>query len=186
MEQELDCIQYIPDFINKEKSDKYFHELYENVKWEERVATIYGKQYKIPRLQQWYGTKSYTYSGMNLSPLPFIYPIDELKKLVDDACGVSFNSVLVNLYRDGNDTVGYHADNEPELGEQPLIASLSFGVERDFLLKKKSDRSIMTLKLKPGSLLVMFGDSQKDYLHSIPRRKNITNPRINLTFRNIL
>jgi alkylated DNA repair dioxygenase AlkB len=156
--------------------------------WRQDTLTYLGVQYPIPRLQQWFGDPGteYTYSGLRLTPLPWTPLLLELKEKVSAAAHVTFNSVLVNQYRDGHDSIAWHSDSEPEFGPNPIIASLSLGATRDFVLRSNSDKSFkVTVPLENGSLLVMAGTTQEAYQHSVPKRKD-AGPRINLTFRRVL
>lgn len=139
----------------------------------------------IPRLQAWYGDnyQAYTYSGLTMKALPWTPELGELRKRIEQHTGFLFNSCLANLYRDGNDTVGWHSDDEPELGVNPTIASLSLGESRDFQLKHKITKEKLTIPLKTGGLLLMSGETQHYWQHCIPRTKRVKSPRINLTFR---
>lgn len=166
-----------------------FDYLMKNIQWKQDFISFSGKTIPIPRLQAWYGDegKVYTYSGIKMEPLVWTSTLLSLKEIVDDKCKTKFNSVLLNLYRDGNDSISWHSDDEPELGEQPIIGSVSFGEPRDFFLKeKKNPDNKIKINLSNNSLLCMFGDTQKDWLHGVPKRKNIDKPRINLTFRTIV
>lgn len=147
---------------------------------------MFGKEHDIPRLQQWYGDPGqvYVWSGIEMQPLPWLPEILEVRDAVQRATKRKFNSVLLNLYRDGNDTVGWHADDEPGLGLSPFIASLSVGAEREFVLRRNEDKTVkISVPLSHGSLLVMAGETQGNWQHAVPRRKRVTEPRINLTFR---
>lgn len=169
-------------------SNNLFESLIKETPWRQDKIVVYGKEYQQPRLTQWYGdnNKSYKYSGILMSPLPWSSVLLSIKNELEKNLKYEFNSVLLNLYRDGNDTVGWHSDDEPELGLKPIIASISLGEEREFLFRSKIDKdNKKSLLLKNGSLLVMFGDNQRLWQHSLPKRKNIKNPRINLTFRTI-
>ena len=161
--------------------------------WNQGVVTVFGKRHLIPRLEAWHGDPgaTYQYSRSNHDPAPWTETLrkihDRLKHIRTD---FDFNSVLGNLYRDGNDAMGWHSDDEPELGENPCIASISLGASRDFLFKHRSRKGIGSIKiqLETGSLLIMEGATQKNWKHSIPRRrgKNLPGERINLTFRKVL
>ena len=139
----------------------------------------------IPRLQAWYGDDelTYTYSKLKLIAHPWLPTLVILKKLVEQQIKGSFNAVLANYYRDQNDAVSWHSDNEDELGEEPVIASLSFGDSRDFKLKHNSTGEKLTIPLKSGSLLIMSGKTQHYWQHCLPRCKREKRARINLTFR---
>ena len=149
---------------------------------------MYGKINPIPRLSAWYGDEgtSYTYSGITMSPSPWTSLLLDIRQQLNDLSGNDFNSLLANLYRDGNDSVGWHADDEAELGENPTIASLSFGESRRFLMKQKENEGEkLSLDLNNGDLLIMKGATQQNWLHQVPRSKKQLGARINLTFRSI-
>jgi len=156
--------------------------------WREEEITVYGKAYLQPRLSAWYGDLAYSYSGIRLEPLPWTPTLLEIKRRVEKLVKHPFNSVLLNYYRDQNDSMGMHSDDERELGPQPVIASLSLGEERTFLLKHKSRKDLKTVKLDlaAGSLLLMQGQTQKYWRHGINKERRTCAPRINLTFRSIL
>lgn len=163
-----------------------FKELYENTPWEQRSIVIYGKEVQQPRLIAWYSDHSYTYSGLRLEPRPLTPRLFQLKELMTDLCGSSFNGVLLNLYPDGQSSIGMHADDEPEFGPNPTIASLSLGAARRFDLKTKQEPILSTnILLTDGSVLVMAGSTQKFWKHGIAKTSTPIGPRINLTFRNI-
>lgn len=156
--------------------------------WRQDEITLYGKQVLIPRLQAWYGDEDsfYQYSGLSLTPLPWTESLLQLKKRVEQTCDTSFNSMLANCYRDEKDSVAWHSDDEPELGRQPIIASLSFGAERVFQLKHKMTGERFKLPLQSGSLLIMAGNTQQYWLHAVPKQQRHSGARINLTFRKII
>jgi alkylated DNA repair dioxygenase AlkB len=162
-------------------------ELLTTVPWSSQTITMFGKQYVEPRRTAWFGDDgaSYTYSGITMTPLAWTPLLTSLRKICEEHSGGSFNSVLLNLYRDGNDKMGWHADDEPELGVEPVIASLSLGVTRRFRFRHRTTKEIVECELATGSLVVMSGLSQKYWVHEVPRQKRITDPRINLTFRKI-
>jgi alkylated DNA repair dioxygenase AlkB len=155
--------------------------------WRQEEITVYGKPYLQPRLSAWYGDLSYSYSGIRLEPIPWTPILLDIKSRVEALVKLEFNSVLLNYYRDQNDSMGMHSDDERELGPQPAIASLSLGQERSFLLKHKSRKDLKTVKLAlpAGSLLLMQGDTQKYWWHGINKEKQACSARINLTFRSI-
>jgi alkylated DNA repair dioxygenase AlkB len=177
--------KYIENFLNETESLELFRYLIENTNWQEKEIIVFGKKYLQPRLIQWYGDKDYTYSNNHFlkNKMPFI--LLNLKEKIEKISKKNYNSVLLNYYRDGNDSMGKHSDDEKELGFSPTIASISLGVERDMIIRSKFDKSKQFFKLKNGSLLIMGGNSQKYYTHEIPKRKKIELPRINLTFRYI-
>ncbi|HBY67399.1 MAG TPA: alpha-ketoglutarate-dependent dioxygenase AlkB [Flavobacteriaceae bacterium] len=181
-------VTYYPNFFSKKIADTYFETLLIETNWQQDDITIFGKTYKQPRLTALHGEegKSYTYSGITMRPLPFTSVLKEIKKEVEKISEVNFNVVLLNLYRDGQDSNGWHSDDEKELGKNPVIASVSLGVERTFHLKSKDDKESKTsIILQHGSLLLMRGGTQENYKHQLPKTKKVDSPRINLTFRTI-
>lgn len=162
-------------------------DLHQNVPWASQTITMFGKQYLEPRRTAWFGDDgaSYTYSGITMTPFAWTPLLIMLRKICEEKSEAVFNSVLLNLYRDGNDKMGWHADNEPELGPEPVIASLSLGVTRRFRFRHRTSKEIVECELPSGSLVVMSGLSQQCWVHEVPRQKKISAPRINLTFRNI-
>lgn len=166
-----------------------FDELRATTPWKHEEIRIRGRAIKQPRLTAWYGDPgcSYTYSGLAHSPAPWSPLLAQLKKHVEEITRTVFNSALLNAYRNGRDSVGYHADNEPELGPRPTIASLSFGEEREFGLRPSRGRSGRShkIRLASGSLLIMAGDTQKNWLHGIEKVSEPCGPRINITFRSV-
>ncbi|WP_228894223.1 alpha-ketoglutarate-dependent dioxygenase AlkB family protein [Pseudoduganella aquatica] len=154
--------------------------------WRAEAITLWGKQMLQPRLSAWYGDARYSYSGMTLEPQPFTPLQLEIKQAVEQASGQRFNSVLLNYYRDGQDSMGFHSDDEKELGRNPVIASVSFGDPRTFILKHKRLPKTVKLALGDGSLLVMAGALQHHWRHGINKEKTACGPRVNLTFRQIL
>lgn len=151
--------------------------------WRSELITLWGKQYPQPRLTAWHGEKAYSYSGLKLEPLAFTPLQMAIKDAVEAACGRRFNSVLLNYYRDGRDSMGMHSDNEPELGPEPAIASVSFGATRTFILQHKRSKQRLKLALSDGSLLLMAGSLQENWLHGINRIAGDVSARVNLTFR---
>jgi alkylated DNA repair dioxygenase AlkB len=168
-----------------EQSTQLFETLLKDVDWEQREITVYGKTHPQPRLVAWFGNPgtSYTYAGLTLHPTPWIDPILEIKTVCEAIAGTLFNSVLLNLYRDGDDTVGWHSDDEPELGANPTIASVSLGAARRFDLRHKVTKETVKTLLLPGSVLMMTGRTQAEWVHQVPRTKKVGEARINLTFR---
>jgi alkylated DNA repair dioxygenase AlkB len=167
--------------------DSLLKELIDTTDWRQEEITVYGKSYLQPRLSAWHGDLSYSYSGIRLEPLPWTPTLLDLKARVEALTEHEFNSVLLNYYRDQNDSMGMHCDDERELGPQPAIASLSLGDERTFLLKHKTRKDLKTVKLAlpAGSLLLMRGDTQQYWRHGINKERHPCGPRINLTFRAI-
>lgn len=158
--------------------------------WKAEKITVWGKTYLQPRLVSWYGEAglTYSYSGMTLSPEPWTPLILHIKERIESAIESTFNSVLLNYYRDNRDSMGMHSDDESELGEQPVIGSVSLGEERIFNLKHKFRKDLKPVKLvlPSGSLLVMKGDSQHNWKHGIRKESKLCGPRVNLTFRRII
>ncbi len=167
--------------------DELMNLLLEQIDWRQERITVYGKSYLQPRLSAWHGDLGYRYSGIRLEPRPWTPLLQQLRQRVEATTGEDFNSVLLNYYRDQNDAMGMHSDDEPELGPQPAIASLSLGENRDFVLKHRTRKDLKTVKLplESGSLLLMRGSTQKHWRHGINRLKKPRGPRINLTFRKI-
>jgi len=180
---------YMPNFMPDEKAVQYFNSLLATINWKQEEIKMYGKVHPVPRQTAWYGYEGYDYkySGIMCNPEPWTKELLEIKKVIEHFLpGEDFNSVLLNLYRNGNDKVSWHADDEPELGVNPTIASVSLGAVRRFDLKHKVDPTQnLQIELKSGSLVVMMGALQHNWLHQIPVQKKISDPRINLTFRTI-
>lgn len=176
-------------FFSPSEASILYTRLKKELQWRQDVLRIAGKEVAIPRLQAWYGDSGtdYSYSGLKLSALPWNSVLAELKDRLENELNTPFNSVLANDYRDGNDSVSWHADDEPELGQNPVIASLSFGATRCFQLKrkKKSEHERLKLNLPGGSLLVMKGTLQHHWYHAVLKTKLPVGERINLTFRYI-
>ena len=177
----------IKQFYRSSASSFLFEQLKANLAWQEETIFIYGRWLKVPRLVCWYGNSDacYRYSGVNHQPLPWTKELLAIKENVEQQCHSAFNSVLANLYRDGSDAMGYHADNEKQLGANPVIASLSLGDQRLFALRHKKSKQKIDIILAHGDLLVMAGTMQHHWLHSLPKTKKLKTTRINLTFRNI-
>ena len=177
-------------FILPEKADAYFQLLLHNIQWKQEEIVVFGKKHFEPRLTAWYANQGthYAYSNKILQPKDWSVELIELKTKIEKILpGKSFNSVLLNLYRDGNDKMGWHSDNEKELGPNPCIASLSFGATRYFDLKHKQDKTKrFRFELSSGMLLVMSGSLQDYWLHQVPQQKKVKEPRINLTFREVV
>ncbi len=171
------------------EADHYFDVLRAHTPWRHDQILIHGKRIPLPRLQAWYADDNIplSYSGMKIAQLAMTSDINAIRRRVHELSGLEFNGVLVTLYRDGNDSVGWHSDDEPEFGPDPVIASVSLGETRDFVLKHryKHDLSPYKCALPHGSLLVMGRGSQTYWAHQVPKRKAITGARINLTLRNV-
>ena len=157
----------------------------QNIQWENDDLVFFGKHVTTKREVAWYGDSEYlyTYSNSTKRALAWTKELSELKQIVEKYVGTKFNSCLLNLYHNGDEGMGWHSDDERPLGKNNTIASLSFGAERKFSFKHKQTKQIVSLVLEHGSLLIMKGDTQSNWLHSLPKSKNITQPRINLTFR---
>lgn len=178
-----------PHWLPAGEADALLRDLLATVPWETHRIRLFGREVDSPRLSCWIGDPhaAYTYSGTRFEPKPWPDALRSIRARVAAACGVEFNSVLANLYRDGRDAMGWHRDDERELGPQPVIASLSLGATRRFVLKHVADPSRRrAIDLAPGSLLVMRGETQRHYRHALPRTATPVRPRINLTFRRIL
>lgn len=167
-----------------------FGMLHEQLAWRDEPITMFGKTFMQPRRIAWYGDEHavYTYSGQIHRPLPWVAPLRAIKHVAEELAGTTFNSVLCNLYRNGRDSMGYHSDNEPELGRNPVIASFSIGAERVLHFRHTHDKTIPTVKvpMPSMSMLVMRGDTQQLWKHALPKTSRCDQARINLTFRRIL
>lgn len=188
------CIQlpgaellFLPVLFTQEEADALLVDLMTNIAWQQETISLYGQQHLLPRLTAWYGDEDrrYQYSAVNLHALPWTPTLRRIKQRVEaHSDGVMFNSVLLNLYRNGNDGVAWHSDNEAELGAMPIIASVSFGQERPFQLRHRQNKNLKySLPLPHGSLLLMRGETQWNWLHQIPKSAKNMAARINLTFR---
>jgi alkylated DNA repair dioxygenase AlkB len=178
-------IIYFPLFFEKKEADYYFNTLKNNIPWQQDAIKIFGKVHPQPRLTALFGNegKPYSYSNINMQPHPWTLLLNTIKHKVENSCETTFTTVLLNYYRDGKDSNGWHADNEKELGKNPVIASVSFGAERNFQLKHNSKNLKKTIILEHGSLLLMKGKTQHYWKHQIPKTTKPTAERINLTFR---
>lgn len=179
-------ICYYPSFIDEVRATQYFEIFRQTVPWQQDEIKVFGKTYAQPRLTALFGdpSKPYSYSNIIMQPNEFSEELLELKQKVETLCSVNFTSCLLNLYRNGKDSNGWHADNEKELGQNPIIASMSLGQERYFHLKHRNDKSLKhKLLLQHGSLLMMAGQTQHHWLHQIPKTTKTVHERINLTFR---
>ena len=182
-------LDYYPNFIKDKEATAYFNLLESQTKWQQDEIKIFGNTYMQPRLTALYAnnSNSYHYANITMQPHAFTPLMHELKVKIEKVTKTTFSSCLLNLYRNGQDSNGWHADNEKELGDKPIIASLSLGAARYFHFKHRTKKgSKHKLLLEHGSLLVMGGEMQKYWLHQIPKTKKNINPRINLTFRNIV
>ena len=185
---EAEVVLY-PAFFADSNADRLLRELRETTAWRQETFKLYGEDINFPRLTAWYGDEGsrYIYSGIKNIPLPWTPTILEVKQAVEPPSGVVFNSVLLNHYRSGKDSVSWHADDEPEFGERPVIASVSFGGTRTFQLKHKKRKELKaSVELTHGSLLIMRGGTQANWLHQIPKTARPVEERLNLTFRVIV
>jgi alkylated DNA repair dioxygenase AlkB len=177
-------VTYEPAFLEPAFADRALETLAAETAWRQESIRMFGRSVAIPRLTAWCGDlgTTYTYSGLTNEPAPWTPLLEELRERVSRAAGARFNSVLLNLYRSGADGMGWHADNEPEIGDAP-IASLSLGAQRTFQLKHRTDEERRQVVLAHGSLLLMYAPTQRHWLHGVPKQKNVAGRRINLTFR---
>ncbi len=170
--------------------DAILDQMIAEIPWRQENILVWGKIHPQPRLTAWYGDRDadYTYSGITLSPMPWSDLLLDIKRRVEAVTAASFNSVLLNYYRDNRDSMGFHSDNEPELGVRPTIASLSLGEERTFVTKHKINKLLkpVRVRLASGSLLLMKGETQRYWTHGIAKESRPCGPRINLTFRRII
>lgn len=164
-------------------ADRAFERLLSGIVWQQEIAKLMGREIAVPRLTAWYGDVAYRYSGVYHPASPFPKIVAPLRELAEEKSGASFNTVLLNHYRDGRDSVSWHADDEDVLGENPVIASLSFGEERRFHFRHKKTGDRVSVDLPHNSLLIMRGATQHHWLHQIPKTARQIRPRINLTFR---
>ena len=180
-------VNYYGKILLSSEANRYFDLLMQNTQWEKDEVIIFGKRITTKRKVAWYGDSEYlyTYSNTTKQALVWTKELSELKQIVEEYAGTKFNSCLLNLYHNGNEGMGWHSDDEKPLGKKNTIASLSFGAERKFSFKHKQTKQIVSLVLEDGSLLIMKGATQSNWLHSLPKSKNIIQPRINLTFRTI-
>ena len=177
---ELSFLEQLPLSVS---NDEVLARLIADTAWRSETITVWGKQHPQPRLTAWHGDAAYSYSGLRLEPLPFTPLQQQIRAAAEAATGRHFNSVLLNYYRDGRDSMGMHSDNEPELGSEPAIASISFGAARTFVLQHKVTKQRIRLNLTDGSLLLMAGSLQRCWLHGINKVTRHVGPRVNLTFR---
>ena len=184
------AIQEYLEFFGVHEANRYLTALIDSLPWSQDSIQIAGKRILIPRLQCWMGDPGaiYAYSGLNLTHYKWSPDVLKIRDSVQKLNSVKLNSVLINYYRDGNDSVSWHADDEKELGSDPVIVSVSFGAERKFKIKPKdkSDKRRFNFNLSHGSVLIMTDKFQQDWLHQVPKEPKIIAPRINLTFRHII
>jgi alkylated DNA repair dioxygenase AlkB len=182
-------IYLFPELFDPATSNKLFELLTQNIQWKQEPVKIMGQEIMQPRLTAWYGDegKAYSYTGITMHPLAWTDELLVIKNSIEIASGQTFNSALLNFYRDGNDSVGWHRDNERSLGANPVIGSVSFGTPRTFHLRHYQDKNLKEkIILTNGSFLLMAGNTQHHWLHSIPKEPSIHTGRINITFRKIV
>jgi alkylated DNA repair dioxygenase AlkB len=180
------AIIYFPHFFNKKEADAIFAALTNDIPWQQDDIRVFGKTHPQPRLTALYGNqgKTYSYSNIKMEPHPWNPLLKKIKAKIEGISNTNFSTVLLNLYRDGKDSNGWHSDNEKELGQNPIIASVSFGAERIFQLKHNSiSNAKLNIILENGSLLLMQGSTQHFWKHQIPKTAKPIGSRINLTFR---
>ncbi len=173
--------------VNADEAPQILEQLVSEVAWRSDVIRLFGREMPIPRLAAWYGDpgRVYTYSGIRLEPLAWTPLLADLRDRAGATAGTSFNSVLANLYRNGSDSVGWHADDEPELGVDPVIASLSFGATRTLAMRRRDGSYRASVDLQDGDLMVMAGATQTLWVHRVPKVRRPVSPRVNLTFRTV-
>lgn len=180
-------VTYCPVFFSRQESEGYLQVLRDSIAWRQEAIRLFSRELPQPRLTAWYGDAGaiYTYSGLTNHPLPWTPELLAIKACCEAVAETEFNSVLLNYYRDGQDSMGWHQDNEPELGDHPIIASVSFGATRRFQFrhKKRKDLAPITVELEHGSLLLMQGTTQTYWKHQVPKTAQPVGARINLTFR---
>ncbi len=184
-----EVLEYLPGFIPAKEGHKMLSDMIEYTPWTQKTVKMYDKEVLTPRLSAWYGDPDgLDYNALGKStPLAWTDELLRLKQLIEPVAGISFNSVLLNYYRDGQDSVTWHSDNETVMGSHPVIASLSLGQVRPFDIRKKADHSEKyTIKLEHGSLLLMKGDLQSKWDHRIAKSSKTMGARVNLTFRKII
>ena len=177
---------YFPSLYSHDESRELVRILETTIEWKNDEVYLFGKHHTTKRKVAWYGDTdfAYTYSSRTKVALPWTSALKEIKSRVEDRCGIEFNSCLLNLYHDGDEGMGWHSDDEKTLGRNPPIASVSLGAPRKFYFRHKTDGAKLTVLLENGSLLLMKDETQHFWLHSLPKSKKVSFPRINLTFRN--
>ena len=181
-------LAFVPEWLGADEADALLRLLQRDLPWSVHRIRMFGREVDSPRLSAWIGDAGavYRYSGADFTPCPWSHALSVLRARLQQELRVPLNSVLANLYRDGRDAMGWHSDDEPELGPRPVIASVSLGGVRRFALKHRRDAALKgVLELPHGSLLVMSGDTQRLYRHALPRTSRVVAPRINLTFRQV-
>jgi len=181
-------VHYLPLAFRQVVADGYFARLRREIDWRQEEIVLFGTQRRVPRLVAWHGDPGavYRYSGVDHDPRPWTTTLLEIRERVESLSGHRFNSVLLNLYRDNRDGMGWHADDEPELGADPVIASVSLGATRRFRMRHRRRRDqLVAIDLEHGSLLLMRGPTQHHWLHAVPKTTRPAGERINLTFRRV-
>ena len=181
-------VNYYGKLLTVKQADHYLDKLLTTIHWKNDEAVIFGRHIITKRKVAWYGNDNYdyTYSNITRQALKWTKELLELKQLVEEKTGESFNSCLLNLYHNGEEGMAWHSDDEKTLGENSSIASFSFGAERKFSFKHRQTKETISMMLEHGSLLVMKGTTQTHWLHCLPKSKRITTPRVNLTFRTMI
>lgn len=179
-------VYYYPHFFTDNETTVFFSRLQTEIEWKQEPIKIFGREIMQPRLTAWYGDKKYSYSGIDLTPLPWTDVLLLIKERIEEISQVQFNSVLLNYYRNNQDSMGWHRDNEKELGKNPVIGSVSFGATRRFCLRHHLEKELKTtVNIEDGGYLLMKGETQHYWHHSVPKESREIGPRINLTFRYI-
>ncbi len=171
------------------ESDRLLGSLYKSVEWKQEKIKLFGKWHRQPRLSAWYGErgKQYTYSGITLKAKPWNTTLLNIKSKIQTKTDAEFNSGLLNYYRNGQDSMGWHRDNEKELGPKPVIGSISLGATRTFCMQHIKDKQLkINVELSTGSYLIMQGDTQHFWRHCVPKQHKCSKPRLNITFRNVI
>jgi alkylated DNA repair dioxygenase AlkB len=178
-------VEYFGRVFSPEESATLFDELLTTSPWQADEVILFGQKRILTRKVAWMGDAgfTYSYSGTSKTASPWTPPLRGIRERVETLCGQAFNTCLLNLYHDGSEGMGWHSDDEKTLGRNPVIASVSFGAERIFKLKHRKSKEVVSVLLEQGSLLVMKGETQHHWVHTMPKTKKITTPRINLTFR---
>lgn len=176
---------FIENFFDETESNDLFESIKNSIQWRQESMNMYGKRVNFPRLTSWYGDKGkfYSYSGLTLQPNEWTKDLLFIKEKIELEANTEFNSVLLNLYRNGNDSMSWHTDAEKELGINPIIASVNFGATRTFQLRHINTKEKIEIELTNGSLLIMMGELQHYWQHQVPKTKKIVDERINLTYR---
>ncbi|NVJ61383.1 MAG: alpha-ketoglutarate-dependent dioxygenase AlkB [Gammaproteobacteria bacterium] len=181
-------LKYLPQWLDLKTADDFYQQLLTQIFWQSETIRMYGREVKVPRKIAWYGDDdaAYTYSGITHQPKKWLALLHQLRERIKSDLNIETNSVLANLYRDGQDSMGWHSDNEPELGNEPNIVSLSLGQPRYFDFRDiNNHQNKHRLELAHGSLLVMSGKFQQHWQHQVPKQRKVSEPRINLTFRKV-